>query len=51
MFLDGLIYDQMTGEVFYYYYEENKIEKIKNIINQKYKKSLNMKCKFLNDVF
>ena len=49
VFLDGLIYDQMTGEVFYYYYEENKIEKIKNIIKQKLKKSLNIKCKFLND--
>ena len=34
VYLDGLSYDQMTGEIFYYYYEENKIEKIQSIIKQ-----------------
>ena len=38
----------MTGEVFYYYYEENKIEKIRHIIKQNVK-NLNIQCKFLND--
>ena len=34
VYLDGLIFDQMTGEIFYYYYEENKIELLKNILNE-----------------
>ena len=32
VYLDGLIFDQMTGEVFYYYYEDNKIEMLKDIL-------------------
>ena len=31
------------------YLKKKKIEKIKDIIKQKRKKSLNIKCKFLND--
>ena len=34
VYLDGLIFDQMTGEIFYYYYEENKIELLKNILDE-----------------
>ncbi len=34
VYLDGLILDQMTGEIFYYYYEENKIELLKNILDK-----------------
>ena len=49
MFLDGLIYDQMTGEVFYYYYEDNKIEKIKSIIKQNNHNSTQVSCKFLRN--
>ena len=26
VYLDGLIFDQMTGEIFYYYYEDNKVD-------------------------
>ena len=44
VYLDGLIFDQMTGEVFYYYYEDNKIEVLKNILKKeiKLKKMLNV---------
>ena len=49
LYLDGLIYDQMTGEIFYYYYEDNKIEKIKSIINQNNHNSPRVSCKFLKN--
>ncbi len=49
IYLDGLIFDQMTGEIFYYYYENNKIEKIINIINQNIKITSNVKCKFIRN--
>ena len=32
IFLDGLIYDQMTGEIFYYFYEESRIGEIERAI-------------------
>ena len=34
VYLDGLILDQMTGEIFYYYYEENKIELLKSVLKK-----------------
>ena len=49
IYLDGLIYDQMTGEIFYYYYEENRIEEIKSILNQSYQFKKGVKTKFLKD--
>ena len=49
VYLDGLIYDQMTGEIFYYYYEDNKIEKIKSIIKQSNHNSIQVSCKFLRN--
>ena len=49
VYLDGLIYDQMTGEIFYYYYEDNKIEKIKSIIKQNIHNSTQVSCKFLRN--
>ncbi|MDC0227004.1 anthranilate synthase component I family protein [Alphaproteobacteria bacterium] len=49
IYLDGLIYDQMTGEIFYYYYEDNKIEKIRNIINKKNNIDMGVKCKFIKN--
>ena len=33
VYLDGLVYDQMTGEVFYYYYGENRIEDVKALMS------------------
>ena len=33
VFLDGLVYDQMTGEIFYFYYGDNRIEQIRELLN------------------
>jgi len=49
VYLDGLIFDQMTGEVFYYYYEENKIEILKDILKQNNKFNKNIDCKFIKN--
>ena len=49
VYLDGLIYDQMTGEIFYYYYEDNKIEKIQSIIKQCNLYNPQVSCKFLKN--
>ena len=32
VYLDGLIYDQITGEIFYYYYDKNRFEEVRNIL-------------------
>lgn len=32
VYRDGLVYDQMTGEVFYYFYEKNRVKEIEALI-------------------
>lgn len=32
VYLDGLIYDKMTGEVIYFYYEDNRIDLVKQML-------------------
>ena len=49
VYLDGLIFDQMTGEVFYYYYEDNKIEILKDILKQNNQFNKNVDCKFIKN--
>ena len=49
VYLDGLIFDQMTGEIFYYYYEDNKIEILKDILKQTNKFNNNVDCKFIKN--
>ena len=49
VYLDGLIFDQMTGEVFYYYYEDNKIEIRKDILKQNNEFNKNVDCKFIKN--
>ena len=49
VYLDGLIFDQMTGEVFYYYYEDNKIEILKDILKQNNKLNKDVECKFIKN--
>jgi len=49
VYLDGLIYDQMTGEIFYYYYEDNRIQEITNILNHSYSFNKGVKTKFIRD--
>ena len=46
VYLDGLVYDQMTGEIFYYYYEDNKIDILKAILNKKNNINENIECEF-----
>ena len=49
VYLDGLIFDQMSGEIFYYYYEDNKIEILKDILKQTNKFNKNVDCKFIKN--
>ena len=49
VYLDGLIFDQMTGEIFYYYYEDNKIEILKDILKQTNKLNKDVDCKFIKN--
>ena len=34
LYLDGLIYEQVTGEIFYYYYDENRFDQVKKLLEQ-----------------
>lgn len=36
LFKDGLVLDKMTGEVFYFYYEENRIDEINRLLSTPY---------------
>ena len=49
VYLDGLIFDQMTGEIFYYYYEENKVEILNDILKQKITIKKDVKCEFIKN--
>jgi anthranilate synthase component 1 len=49
VYLDGLIFDQMTGEIYYYYYEDNKIEILKDILKKTNKFNKNVDCKFIKN--
>ena len=49
VYLDGLIFDQMTGEIFYYYYEKNKVDLIKNIIREETKSNKGVECAFIKN--
>jgi anthranilate synthase component I len=47
-YLDGLVLDKMTNEVFYFYYDINRVDEVKKIINTKAKKG-QLSVKFLQD--
>jgi anthranilate synthase component 1 len=49
VYLDGLVFDQMTGEIFYYYYEDNKIDILKAILNKKDNINENIECEFIGN--
>lgn len=34
VYLDGLVYDQMTGEIFYYYYEDNRFGEVEALLHK-----------------
>ena len=41
VFLDGLVYDQVTGEIFYYYYDEDRFDLIEKILNENFEDNSN----------
>ncbi|WP_081813268.1 chorismate-binding protein [Methylobacter tundripaludum] len=49
VYLDGLVYDQMTGEIFYYYYNKNRIEEIKALLHQEEEDFGETECTCLGD--
>ena len=48
VYKDGLVYDKVTGEIFYFYYDENRIDLIQKISQQKIKKD-NLCVKFIRN--
>ncbi|MFA6551497.1 MAG: anthranilate synthase component I family protein [Patescibacteria group bacterium] len=48
VYKDGLVYDKKTGEIFYFYYDENRIEILNKIKNQPNSKS-KVSVKFLGN--
>jgi len=49
VYRDGLVYDQMTGEVFYYYYDKNRFEEIEPLLNQPTPSFKDVKVECLGD--
>lgn len=50
VYTDGLVYDKMTGEIFYYYFDNDRSNLINNIISNKKKISLpNTSVKYIKD--
>ena len=48
-FLDGLVYDQVTGEIFYYFYQEDRFKLIQKIMNDVVEVNENLTCEFLGN--
>ena len=46
LYTDGLIYDQMTGEVSYFYYHQPRLEQVLNLLHQK-PRTKSLKVQFL----
>ncbi len=50
VYLDGLVLDKVTGELFYFYYEVNRIEVIKEILGRSRNKfGMTVSVKFIGD--
>jgi len=49
VFLDGLVYDQVTGEIFYYFYDQDRFELIEKILDENVKKDTFFHCQFISD--
>ena len=49
VFLDGLVYDQVTGEIFYYFYQEDRFKLIQKIMNDNNKSDDFLTCEFLGN--
>ncbi len=52
LYLDGLVLDKLTGEIYYFYYKENRLnivqKFIKSVLTHKPKKNYNLKIKYLH---
>ncbi len=48
VYLDGIVLDKLTNELYYFYYDKNRLDGIKNIMAKKLKKR-KLKVKFLRD--
>ena len=49
VYRDGLIYDQMSGEIFYFYYEENRFAEIEKLLHEAEPDFGGTECEFLGD--
>ncbi|GBU09479.1 aminodeoxychorismate synthase subunit I [Gammaproteobacteria bacterium] len=49
VYKDGLIFDKMTGELIYFYYQNNRLEQIKALIAEDYIGNGALKVKYLGD--
>jgi anthranilate synthase component 1 len=47
VYTDGLVYDKMTGELFYFYYKNDRSKNIKNIISKDIPEKRDTKVEFL----
>jgi anthranilate synthase component 1 len=49
LYLDGLVYDTMTGETFYFFYKENRIKILENYLkDDNIKQKSQLKIKYIN---
>lgn len=49
LYLDGLILDKMTGELIYFYYEQNRLERVKQLLEQDYEGDAPLHLQALGD--
>lgn len=49
VYLDGLIFDKVTGELYYFFYEKNRLDLVEKIIKQPAIKKTAFTAKFLED--
>ncbi|EAR09307.1 anthranilate synthase component I family protein [Reinekea blandensis] len=49
LFKDGLVLDKMTGELFYFYYDENRIDDIRALLNEPYEGNGSLRITSLGD--
>lgn len=49
LFKDGLVFDKMTGELFYFYYDDNRIELVESLLAQDYSGNGELEVEDLGD--
>ncbi|OTT28058.1 anthranilate synthase component I family protein [Acinetobacter baumannii] len=49
LYLDGLVYDKLTGEIFYFYYKESRFDEILNILNNNVSYNSSIQVKYLGN--